>query len=90
MKLSKVIERLYLKVFVGIVAMHDKSDIVIEIVKGDDVKERITKHFETAAARDAIGEFIAPYLAEEESTGVYRYFDGCYALPGEALDSVCG
>lgn len=64
MKLSKVIERLYLKVFVGIVMMHDKCNVVIEIVKGGDLSERITESFETGVMNEAMAEFIEPYLAE--------------------------
>jgi len=64
MKLSKVIERLYLKVFVGIVIMQEKCDVVIEIVRGDDVNERISESFETTVVNEAMVEFIEPYLAE--------------------------
>lgn len=64
MKLSKVIERLYLKVFVGIVTMHNKCNVVIEIEKGGDVGERITESFETGSINAEIVEFIEPYLDE--------------------------
>ncbi len=63
MGLNKLIERLYLKVFVGIAVSHDKTDVVVELSKGSEVKERIAKSFEQEK-RSEVAEFLAPYLAE--------------------------
>jgi hypothetical protein len=64
MRLSKAIEHLYLKVFVGIVVSSAKTEVVIELVKGSDVKERVSKSFETTGVSSEMAEFILPYLNE--------------------------
>ena len=64
MRLSKVIEHLYLKVIVGIVVSRNKSSVVIELVKGSEVKERVAKSFETGGVSDEMIAFITPYLSE--------------------------
>ncbi len=64
MKLSKVLESLYLKVFVGIVARHEKHDVVIEMVKGKEVKERIAKSFPTDNGIDKLVDFLKAYINE--------------------------
>ncbi|MDX1294933.1 MAG: hypothetical protein R3302_01615, partial [Sulfurimonadaceae bacterium] len=63
MGLNKLIERLYLKVFVGIATSYTGTDVVVEMIKGGDVKERIANRFE-AGEEAKIADFLAPYLAE--------------------------
>lgn len=80
MRLSKVIEQLYLKVYVGIVIMNDKTDIVIELVKGGEVKERIIESFERDTSHVQLQEFIEPYL--DESPFHYIAFLNPLAIQG--------
>jgi hypothetical protein len=63
MGLNKLIERLYLKVFVGIATSYAGTDVVVEMSKGGDVKERTANRFE-AGEEAKIADFLAPYLAE--------------------------
>ena len=63
MGFNKLIERLYLKVFVGIATSYSGADVVVELRKGSKVQERAAKSFgedETGA----IAAFLEPYLAE--------------------------
>ena len=64
MRLNKAIEHLYLKVFVGIVVTNARNDVVVELVKGGELKERIDKSFNTNSFDQTMAEFIAPYLAQ--------------------------
>ncbi|MEA3373335.1 MAG: hypothetical protein U9Q62_06550 [Campylobacterota bacterium] len=64
MRLSKVIESLYLKVFVGIVVSAEKYDVVIEILKGSDVKERLMKSFSSSSGKGEMQSFIETYTSE--------------------------
>lgn len=64
MRLSEVFERLYLKVYVGIVIMPERVDVVIELVKGEKVQERITESFERETRHIRLQKFIRPYLDE--------------------------
>lgn len=64
MGLSKVFERLYLKVYVGIVIKLERIEIVIELVKGDKVKERITETFKREPKYTRVQKFMTPYLDE--------------------------
>ncbi len=80
MRLSKVIEHLYLKVYVGIVIANDKTDIVIELVKSGEVKERIIESFENDTSHVKLQEFIEPYL--DESPFHYIAFLNPLAIQG--------
>jgi hypothetical protein len=63
MGFNKLIERLYLKVYVGVVTSYSGTDVIVEMSKGKTIQERVSRHFE-ADENDAISDFIAPYLAE--------------------------
>jgi hypothetical protein len=64
MRLTKVFESLYLKVFVGIVANHDEHEVVVELVKGSDVKERIAQSFPREKGIDKMLAFVETYTDE--------------------------
>ena len=64
-----MIESLYLKVFVGIVVSHNKSDVIIEMVKGTQSIKRSTKSFLTTEVNDEMREYIE--LATAESPFFY-------------------
>ena len=63
MGFNKLIERLYLKVFVGIATSYSGADVVVELRKGSKVQERAAKSFD-ADATEAVAAFLEPYLAE--------------------------
>ena len=51
MGFAKLIERLYLKVFVGMAASHSGISVVVELVKNGEVKERTTRRFDFSRLR---------------------------------------
>ena len=61
MGFNKLIERLYLKVFVGVVPSRTGTDVLVELTKGDEVRERVAQHFESDAE---VAEYLSGYLAE--------------------------
>lgn len=63
MGLSKLVERLYPKVFVGITTSHTGLQAVVEISQKGKIKERRSKSFESLEV-EPLETFLAPYLAE--------------------------
>jgi hypothetical protein len=63
MGFAKLIERLYMKVFVGMAASHSGIRVVVELVKNGEVKERASRSFEGTDLTEAAA-FLAPYLDE--------------------------
>lgn len=63
MGFAKLIERLYLKVFVGMAASHSGISVVVELVKNGEVKERTTRRFDGTEVTE-VAAFLSPYLDE--------------------------
>lgn len=64
MRLSKVIERLYLKVFVGIVVTPHETVVSVALMKGSEVVQSKKETFETTAVSEAMVNFIQNNLSE--------------------------
>ncbi len=64
MRLSKVIERLYLKVFVGIVVTPHETAVSVALTKGNEVVQSKKETFETTAVSEAMVNFIESNLSE--------------------------
>jgi hypothetical protein len=63
MGFAKLIERLYLKVFVGMAASHSGISVAVELVKNGEVKERAARTFEGVEPAE-VEAFLSPYLDE--------------------------
>jgi len=59
-----MIESLYLKVYVGIVVSHNKSDVIIEMVKGSQSVKNSSKSFLTTEVNDEMLEYINLAISE--------------------------
>ncbi len=85
MRLSKVIENLYLKVFVGIVVSAEKYDVMIEMVKGSDVKERMMKSFPHPGGKGEMQTFIETYTDESP----FYYISLLHPMPDQGALPTC-
>jgi len=63
MGLYKLVENLYLKVFVGISVSRAGVEVDVELGRGKAVKERASERFESEDM-EGVAAFLAPYLAE--------------------------
>lgn len=63
MGFAKLVERLYLKVFVGITASHSGIHVVVEMLKNGEAAERFSQSFGGDADAE-LSAFLEPYLAE--------------------------
>lgn len=59
-----MIESLYLKVYIGIVVSHNKSDVIIEMIKGTNTVKRSAKSFLTTEVNDDMRAFVSQAAAE--------------------------